>query len=359
MLSPTLQAFLDQIRGQALGDSNLITNLALFKAAITEISIQTGVSVDWQDDGAAILASGTANFTGAGVVVTNVGGIATIAIAGALPPFGGIDYEEEGGAVVTALTLNAVGVGGTMSDVGGVATLTIPGTIPYQEEGGAVVTARTLNVVGAGATLSDIGGVATLTIPGGGAGVEVQEESVQVVAAATVLNFTGPRITATDVGGVGTLTVPAELPTFHATQQEAIDVAGGSTSVNTHNLRDINTIQKNTITGATLIAGVISLPAGDYHIEAWQVGFRVGQFSSRLRDTTAPATLIVGASLFQGGGDGSSLTFIDGYFTLGVTTNVELQMFTQLAVATSGMGNIVAADGEVEIYAMIKIVKLD
>jgi len=84
-------------------------------------------SVPVEDDGTEIVATPTAlNFTGAGVTVTDVSGVATIAISGG---GGGNDVpvEDDGTEIVAAPSaLNFAGTGVTVTDVGGVATITIP-----------------------------------------------------------------------------------------------------------------------------------------------------------------------------------------------------------------------------------------
>jgi len=355
MISPAIQAFIDQIRGTvAVGDSTVISDLQQFRDAMTEIATQTGVVVNWNDEGALVVASGTGDFVGAGVTVSDVGGVATITIPGGISA---VAFQEEGTPVVSSATLNAVGAGATLTDVGGTATLTIPGTIQSQEEGANIVAATIFNFVGAGATVTDVAGVATITIPGG-SGIAVQEEGSTIVAAATTLDFVGAGVTVTDVGGVATVSVPGELPVFMANHEEATGVDGGASAVSTFNLRDLNTIKKNTIPGATLIAGVLSLPAGDYFMEGYGVVVTVSRSQTRLRDTTGGATLVVGASNFTRGATGDGLeSSVSGFFTLGVTSNVELQTFTQLAVALTGLG-IASSSGEVEVYASVKITKL-
>ena len=77
-----------------------------------------------QKAGTVVSANPTAiNFTGTNITVTEVAGVATVAVAG-----GGAPVQEEGTQVVAAPTaINFVGEGVTATNVGGVATITIPG----------------------------------------------------------------------------------------------------------------------------------------------------------------------------------------------------------------------------------------
>ena len=392
-LSPTLRAFLNQLGGAATeGISNILSDITVFKAAITELAEG---AIEIQDDGVQIVAvAGVIDFVGAGVVVTDQGGgNARVTISGGAG--GALDFEEEGVAVVTATVLNAVGAGVTITDVAGVATLTVPGTIAFEEEGGAVVSSATFNAVGIGGTLSDVAGVATLTLPGiayqeEGAGVVSavilnfvgsavtvadvagvatvtitggttawQEEGAAIVTAGTA-NFVGAGATVTDVGGVATITIPGELPTFIVTQEEVSGVDGGGAVGGVQNLRDLNTVKKNTITGASLATSQVTLPAGDYQVSGWQTGFSNGQFKSRLRDTTGIANLLIGASVFNRTGvNGDSMTSpIDGVFTIGVSSVIELQMFATSTKTVDGMGAFTGS-GDAEVYAYLQFTKLD
>lgn len=129
------------------------------------VTIPGFTGVAWQDEGGAIVTSGTANFVGAGVVVTNVAGVATITISGGIT---GVAWQDEGGAIVTSATANFVGAGVTVTNAAGVATVTIPGGIAgvaWQDEGGAIVTSATANFVGSGVTVTNAAGVATVTVP--------------------------------------------------------------------------------------------------------------------------------------------------------------------------------------------------
>lgn len=393
-ISPTLQAFLNQLRGSvAEGVGSILSDAALFKGAITELSegaieVQddgieivdvaslldfrgagvvvtdqgsgnarvtisggAGGALDFEEEGAAVVTATVLNAVGGGVTITDVLGVATITV-----PLPTIDFEEEGAAIVSASVFNAVGIGGTLSDVGGVATLTLPG-IAYQEEGAGVVSAVILNFVGSAVTVTDIAGVATVTITGGLTSWE--EEGAAVVSSAT-FNAVGAGATLTDVGGVATLTIPGELPTLLVTDQKANNVEGGTSVTATQNQRDLNTVEKNTITGASLAADQVTLPAGDYHVSALSTGgLSELRIKLRLRDTTGNANLVIGLNIFNDQSDpGVFMCGLDGFFTLGVESVLELQMFTQIGKATNGMG-LAGNSGDPEIYTTLQFEKLD
>ena len=127
----------------------------------------TSVGVNAQDEGSTTVANATTmDFVGAGVVVTDTAGVATVSIPGG---GSGITTQEEGVEVdAAAVTLNFVGAGVTATDAGAnVTTVTVLGGIATEEEGVSVdTTATTLNFVGAGVTATDAGsGQTDITIP--------------------------------------------------------------------------------------------------------------------------------------------------------------------------------------------------
>lgn len=392
-LSPALQAFLSQLRGSvADGVGNILSDAALFREAITELSEG---AIEVQDDGVQIVdVASLLDFRGAGVVVTDQGGgNARVTISGGAG--GALNFEEEGAAVVTATILNATGLGVTITDVAGVATITVPGTIDfrdqgslvvsstifnvigiggrlleiggvatlnltgivYQEEGAGIVEAVIVNFVGSGVTLTDVAGVATVTIAGGLTAWE--EEGAAIVSSGTA-NFVGAGATVTDAAGVATITIPGELPTLLVTDQKANNVDGGTSLTATQNLRDLNTIEKNTITGASLAANQVTLPAGDYRVSALSSGgLSLLRVKLRLRDTTANANLVIGLNLLIDQSDPGAYTCVlNGFFTLAVESVLELQMWTQLGATTNGMG-VAGNSGDPEIYTTLQFEKLD
>ena len=393
-ISASLQAFLDQVRSATTeGVSNLLSDVVLFKAAIeelaagaievqdegaTEVAVASildfrgagvvvtdqgsgnarvtisggaGGALDFEEEGAAVVTATVLNAVGGGATITDVGGVATLTV-----PLPTIDFQEEGGAVVSAVTFNAVGIGHTLSDVGGVATLTNPG-IAYQEEGAGVVSAVILNFVGSAVTVTDVAGVATVTITGG---LTAWEEEGGAIVSSSTANFVGAGATVTDVGGVATITIPGELPVFMAEHETATTVNGGTSFAAAFGVRPLTDVRKNTITGASLLANQITLPAGSYRVTAWQEVFRVLGCQSALWNDTDSAFEVVGmAALADTGTDGDPLTLeLRGYFTLAAEKVLEFQVFTNTVNATSGIG-AAGSSGQVEIFANIMIEKLD
>ena len=209
-----------------------VTDAGSNEATVT-IPGGAGGTIDVEDEGVAVVTSGTLNFTGTGVTATDVAGVATIDVPAVANT---VAVQEEGGAVVTSGTLNFTGTGVTATNVGGVATIDVPAapnTIAFQDEGGAVVTSGTVNFVGAGVTTADVGGVATVTIPGGGGGataVRIEDDGVSVVATANAINFAGAGVTVADAGSnEATVTIPGGAGGTVDVEDEGVAVVTSAT----------------------------------------------------------------------------------------------------------------------------------
>lgn len=105
------------------------TNLSMSGTTLNATGGITGVDVE--DEGSAVVTSDTMNFVGAGVVATDVAGVATITISGG---GSGIAVDDEGSNVVAAATtINFVGAGVVATDDGGEAKITIAGAAGSSE----------------------------------------------------------------------------------------------------------------------------------------------------------------------------------------------------------------------------------
>jgi hypothetical protein len=147
---------------------------------------------------------------------------------------GGIDFEDGGTPVVSSSTANFTGAGVTVTDVAGVATIDIPGgggggSIEVEDDGVTIVAAATkLNFAGAGVVVTDNGsGEALITIAGsgGGGGVPtiVQSKTVGVANLATGITMDAPPT-------AGNILVAVA---FNCTSTASTGVAAGWTALNT------------------------------------------------------------------------------------------------------------------------------
>ena len=89
-------------------------------------------------------------------------------------------------------------------------------------------------------------------------------------------------------------------------------------------VRDLNTVRKNTIAGASLATNTITLPPGTYETEAYSTTYHTERSQISIRDTGNNI-------LVQGMSDhtnrtygGYSTMFAKGFFTINTTTNIQL-----------------------------------
>lgn len=152
------------------------------------------------------------------------------------------------------------------------------------------------------------------------------------------------------------------IPTllFHVQDQKAANTAGGTFTSGAFQTRDLNTIVSNQITDASLSANQITLPIGEYYIEAHAPTNDVDRHKARLRDITNSNDLLIGSSIFssQSADNTTTLSFVTGRFSLTASTILELQHRCQTSKSDNGFG-VESNFGVIEVYSDVKIWKVD
>lgn len=137
--------------------------------------------------------------------------------------------------------------------------------------------------------------------------------------------------------------------------------AGASTAAGVQT-RTLNTVEKNTITGASLGSNRITLPAGTYRIRAYVPAYNANGHRAYLYNFTDSAVTILGSnenSTTSGAADGvHSNSIIDGEFTISGTKSFEIRHYTVAAEANYGLGLAMNVAGFVEQYTRVVINKL-
>ena len=170
----------------------------------------------------------------------------------------------------------------------------------------------------------------------------------------------------------GTITVPnATAPTqpvalgqqpllatayFHAQQQEPSGTQGGS-SVAGLNVRILNTVLNNSISGASLASNQITLPAGTYYISATAPQLQGNPSKLSLYNVTSGSYVIVGQNN-SAGTSGGILNPMRGIITISTTSVFQLNHYINVASSSNGLGAAVSQSGVVEVYADIEIWQL-
>jgi len=144
---------------------------------------------------------------------------------------------------------------------------------------------------------------------------------------------------------------------LHIQDQKPSGTDGGS-SVAGDQTRVLNTILTNSIVGASLLSNQITLPAGDYYIEASVPGYRVNAHKAKLTNITDGLDIVIGTSEYADNGiTVSNRTVINGFFTLVTTKIFEIKHYTGVAYSTFALG-YGTANGDIEVYTDVKIWKV-
>ena len=152
---------------------------------------------------------------------------------------------------------------------------------------------------------------------------------------------------------------------LHIQDQKAQGADSGTFTSGAWRTRDLNTVLTNTITGASLAANQITLPAGTYYVEASAPartgGDTIRSHQARLYDTMGSGSeLIIGtterARMEAISTDASIRSCIFGCFELSESSTIELQHQCLATESTEGFG--FAADFATEVYSDIRIWRL-
>lgn len=145
---------------------------------------------------------------------------------------------------------------------------------------------------------------------------------------------------------------------LHVRDEQASGTEGGANTGDAKNIRVLNTVKTNTITGASLASNKITLPAGTFLIRARAPGYSVNKHKLSVYNVTTAATILVGGGQFAGNAYSLSTdATVCGRFTLAAKSEIRLEHYTQTEVATRGLG-IMTGNGDVEVYAEVEIWKV-
>lgn len=147
-------------------------------------------------------------------------------------------------------------------------------------------------------------------------------------------------------------------PPLYVRDEKASGTDGGNFVQAAWQTRQLNTVTTNQITGASLAANQITLPAGTYDFWARAPAYACNRHKAKLRDTTGGADLRIGSSALS---SLANLSFSDGIvmgqFTLAAVSALELQHWCTTTRNTDGFG-LSTGMGDVEVYAEVMIWKL-
>ena len=143
---------------------------------------------------------------------------------------------------------------------------------------------------------------------------------------------------------------------LHVRDEKPSTTTGGS-SVAGNQVRTLNTVVSNTITGASLAANQITLPAGIYTVLATAPTYRSDRHRIRLVNVTDALVLLLGTSEYTTSSEVQTRSIIDGKFTLGASKVLNITHATANAQVTFGLG-VDANDTFAEVYTSVFITKI-
>ncbi len=182
-------------------------------------------------------------------------------------------------------------------------------------------------------------------------------------------NVTAAKLAATlDLSGK-TVTLPPRNNPFsqqflYVVEEFATNTAGGSAVATTQNIRALNTLIENSITGASFNAGSyqVTLPAGEYIFEYHAPAYRTnGHFALIYQVSPAPAAILGSGTNAYSASTDATVTTSSGTTVVTLTassTVIELRHYTVTAQATSGLGLAVNLASRLERYSSLKIWKI-
>jgi|GEM_PF-3345744 len=140
------------------------------------------------------------------------------------------------------------------------------------------------------------------------------------------------------------------LGAMHVTEEKPSGVNGGSAPIPINNdyfPRTLNTIRSNTLLGASMAAGVITLPAGSYRVRAWTTS-GLSQVKCRLYNITSGLAL-------QNSPSASALNCM---ISLSVVSSLRLEMRIHPSVSgisTTSAQGVAFSSGDPEVYSDVVI----
>ena len=157
----------------------------------------------------------------------------------------------------------------------------------------------------------------------------------------------------------GTVTGTAyDSKLLHIRDEKTSSTQGGTATAGDDQIRDLNTVVTNEITGASLGSNRITLPAGTYYIEAWAGKYQTDMNRAFLYNQSDSSVTILGHSNFSDDNNqGYMISFVKGRFTIAAQKLFEIRHYGEKAQSNNGLG-ISVADSRTNVYTDVQIWKV-
>ena len=124
---------------------------------------------------------------------------------------------------------------------------------------------------------------------------------------------------------------------MHVREQQSTGTAGGTSAAAGMQTRTLNTVVRNTISGASLASNQVTLPVGTYRIYASAPAVNSGMHSLRLIDASDSSILAYGSAEYSAV-NAQTRSVITVELLFATSKTVYLQHYTAASRATDGLG---------------------
>lgn len=202
-------------------------------------------------------------------------------------------------------------------------------------------------------------GAATINVAGLGV-KDIKDSSGVALVSGVIVTTAANTIIYDAVNGwfVLDVFVAVALPLLHIQDQKASGTDGGGVASGAYVIRDLTTVVTNEISGSSLAANQIILPAGTYEVAIKVPGHQVANHKAQLYNVTDVSVALLGTAERTANSESrQSSSVITGRFTLAATKTLEVQHRVAAGKATDGLG-LAAGFGDLEIYSDVQIRKV-
>lgn len=350
-LAVTAQAYTITV---GAGGAALIANAQGNAGGNSVFSSITSVGGGGGGGGGSNVAGSAGGSGGGGGYATGAGGAGTSnqGYAGGTSAAAGNNASGGGGG---AAAVGVAGGSGLGTGGAGLAVAISGASVYYAGGGGGAIDnsgSNALGGIGGGGQGSVSGGVNGLDGSnglGGGGGGAAADEAGAGGSGVVIIRYT----TVSKVNQIGQ--GPQIMIVHH---QLPVDTAGG-TSISGVNTRDLNTIQYNSIIGASLASKRVTLPAGTYHMKGWATCYVGETHKTYIYDITNSRRVIAGESAYSlSSGTEVGHSHVNGVISTTGTTVFELRQYILRGAANvlGTQANYIAAGPEV--YAELEITRI-
>lgn len=147
---------------------------------------------------------------------------------------------------------------------------------------------------------------------------------------------------------------------LHVRDEKSSGTEGGTFTSGAWQTRTLNTVKTNEISGASLAANQITLPAGVYYYEIAAPAHRVDHHKAKLYNITDAVDIQLGTEkLAYTAGQTTIASIVTGKISLSKTTVLEVQHRCQTTQATEGFGSASATVPEIAVFTEAKFWKIE